>query len=253
MIRVLVIGGIDPGGGAGLTADARTLAACRALAMPVVLALTVQNRRGVSAVAAVDESLWRRALAAALADGPCHAIKVGMLAGARQAEALARELVPLAERIPLVVDPVLSATAGGWDPGGDLAAALRRHLVPIAAVLTPNLPELTALAGAGGVEALLAAGCRAVLVKGGHADDAAGLVDVLHGRSMHREWRHPRLAVGPVHGTGCALASALAAGLGRGLDVAAACDVAIALVQAGLAAMGPADDAWPRPLLLPPG
>lgn len=248
-VRVLVVGGLDPGGGAGISADARTLARCSALALPVVTALTVQNRNGMRSVQEVAPDLLAATFAAAIEDGEVHAVKVGLLASAKQAESLARLLERLAG-FPIVVDPVLSATAGGWEPGSALATAIAGELVPLATVLTPNLPELESLAGAGGVSSLLDRGCKAVLVKGGHAITAE-VRDELITVGGTRTFSHPRLRTGPVHGTGCALAAALAAGLARGEPVPLACEQAIGMVQQALRAMGsPAADGLPRPLWL---
>ncbi len=250
IVRVLCLGGLDPGGGAGITADARTLARVEALALPVAMAWTVQNRRGVTAVLPVAQDHWLPALRAALADGPLHAVKLGLLPEPAHLPALAAELRSL-PAVPIVLDPVLSATAGGYRPADELARGIVRHLLPLGPVVTPNLPELAALAGAGGPAALLAAGARAVLLKGGHGDGPER-VDELHGDGAVRQWRHRALAVGAVHGTGCALAAALAADLGRGHALPEACGRAIALLQRGLQAMGPpAADGLPRPLWLP--
>lgn len=247
-LRVLLLGGLDPCGGAGITADARVLQQFGALGLPIALVLTVQNRFGFRRLAAVDEDLWQDALAVALADGELHAVKTGLLADAAQVEAVARTLRPL--EVPLVVDPVLSATAGGLDPGGDVAAAYRRHLLPLAAVATPNRDELAALAP-DGVAALLRSGCRAVIVKGGHGDGATAR-DVLHTEAGERAVEHPRMPVGRVHGTGCAFAAALAAQLAAGVPMAEAMAAASRFVHRCLSAMGEGDAAAPpRPLQLP--
>jgi hydroxymethylpyrimidine/phosphomethylpyrimidine kinase len=251
-LRVLVLGGLDPSGGAGLTADARTLFRCGALALPVATALTVQNRSGMRAVDAVSRGVLVQSFGAVLDDGAVDAVKVGLLASAEQVQMVHDLLARLRGCVPIVVDPVLSATAGGWDPGTGLAAAIARWLVPLATVLTPNLPELEMLAGARGVAALLASGCGAVLVKGGHGT-AAEVRDELFTAGGTRAFVHARLPVGPVHGTGCALGAALAAGLARGIVLETACERAIGLVQQGLRAMGTAAGGLPRPLWLPAG
>jgi hydroxymethylpyrimidine/phosphomethylpyrimidine kinase len=252
-VRVLVLGGLDPSGGAGLTADARTLFRCAALALPVATALTVQNRSGMRAVNPTPSDLIARSFAAAVDDGPVDAVKVGLLAAADQVRLVHDLLVRLRGRVPIVVDPVLSATAGGFEPGRGLAAALAERLVPLATVLTPNLPELELLAGALGAPALLGRGCGAILVKGGHGT-AAEVRDELFTTGGIRAFEHARLPVGPVHGTGCALASALAAGLAHGVPLEAACEQAVRLVQQALRAMGvAAKGGLPRPLWLPAG
>jgi len=248
-VRVLVVGGIDPSGGAGLSADARTLHAHAAMALPVVAALTVQNRFGVRAVEAVRTESLRAAFRAAIDDGPVHAIKTGLLASAEQIEALAQLLGELRPRPPLVVDPVLSATAGGHQAPPQVAAAYRRRLVPLATVLTPNLPEAEAILAGARVDALLAEGCQAVLLKGGHGSGPE-LTDRLLQRGGELRFSHRRLPVGRVHGTGCALASSLAAGLAHGRTVVAASGDAIGWLQRCLQSLPPPQraDAPPRPL-----
>ena len=126
----------------------------------------------------------------------------------------------------------------------------RQLLAPLASVFTPNLPELDVVLGGAPAAALLESGCAAVLVKGGHGDGAR-LTDRLLQAAGVREYAHDRLATGPVHGTGCALASAIAARLAAGAGIEAACAAAITWLQACLRAMGPADRATvPRPLHL---
>lgn len=249
--RVLLLGGIDPCGGAGITADVRVLAHHQVDGLPVALACTVQNRHGFRRLAAVPADLWQQALAAALADGEVHAIKIGLCGEVAQLVDLAAALAPLIGQVPVVVDPVLSATAGGFAPGSDLVAAYRRDLLPLATVVTPNLPELGALAPAAGSDELLRLGSGAVLLKGGHGGGET-VVDRLHHVGGQCDFRHARLPVGPVHGTGCALASALAAQLARGAELDAAAAAAVQFVHACLQTMGPADaSGLPRPLVLP--
>jgi hydroxymethylpyrimidine/phosphomethylpyrimidine kinase len=202
----------------------------------------------VQRVEPVADDLLRAALRAAFDDGPVHAIKTGLLASAAQVEAVAACLGDLAADAPLVVDPVLSATAGGYEAGSAVAAAYRKALAPRATVFTPNDPELAAVLAGEPVDALLRDGCSAVLHKGGHGDGDMA-VDRLHGVGGERCWQHRRLPVGAVHGTGCALASSIAAWLARGLAIDAACDRAVAWLQRCLSALPPAPgDARPRPL-----
>lgn len=249
--RVLLLGGLDPCGGAGITADARVLQHFGAFGLPVALALTVQNRHGLQRLAAVEPSLWQQALQAALADGELHAVKVGLLADAEQIAALAELLRPLAGAVPIVVDPVLSATAGGFAASRAVAVAYCQHLLPLATVVTPNLPELDALAGSGGVPWLLELGCGGVLLKGGHGVGES-LCDALTTGDGERRFTHPRLEVGSVHGTGCAFAAALAAQLAVGNALPQAAQIASQFVHDCLLAMGPPDaSGLPRPLGLP--
>src|SRR5262249_36276292 len=161
-----------PSGGAGITADATVAALHHVEPLPIAVAFTEQNRRRFQRCHAVPAEQWTPALRAVLDDGPVHAVKVGLLADAVTVRSVARELSALRDRAPIVVDPVLSSTAGGWRHGDDVAAAHRELLVPLASVLTPNTPELATLF-AGDARRALAAGARALLHKGGHADGAA--------------------------------------------------------------------------------
>lgn len=247
--RVLVLGGIDPCGGAGIAADVVVATLHGAEPLPIALALTVQNRHGFTASDDVAPASWQAALAAAIADGDVHAVKTGLLGSATAVRRVADALRPFRGRVPIVVDPVLSATAGGYDAGRLVVAAYVEHLVPLATLLTPNANELAALCGNDSGQ-LFAAGCGAVLRKGGH-DDGAFAVDVLS-RANEPEVRfvRRRLPVGPVHGTGCALATSIACELAAGADLAAAVERAGAWLWARLAALGPAPRGTP-PRTLP--
>jgi hydroxymethylpyrimidine/phosphomethylpyrimidine kinase len=246
--RVLVIGGLDPSGGAGITADARTLLAHGCDALAVAAAITVQNRRGMQKVECVDGALVRDQIRAAIDDGAVAAIKIGLLGSAAMVERVAEWTMRFAPETPRIVDPVLSATAGGYDAGRAVADAYRHVLAPRASLFTPNLPELAAISPNGGAAALLADGCDAALIKGGHGDGEV-LVDTLIASSGTRTFLHMRKPVGRVHGTGCALASAIAAHVARGAELAVACESAIAWLQRCLAELPPAlDAALPRPL-----
>ncbi len=247
--RVLLLGGLDPSGGAGLTVDATVVALHGASPLPVALALTEQGRAAFRRSHAVAADVWRGALRAVLADGPVHAVKVGLLADVATLRTLASELAALAPAVPVVVDPVLSATAGGYSPPAELAAAYREHLLPRATLFTPNVPELAAVC-AGDAQQALAAGARAVLVKGGHADGPQ-CTDTLCTARDRVVFARERLPVGPVRGTGCALASAIACHLAVGATLADACREAGDWLGQVLRTMGPPDpDGLPRPLPL---
>lgn len=224
--RLAVLAGIDPTGGAGLALDLRI--AHRLGLSPAIAptCLTVQDRSGFVAATAVDPGVLIAMLRAIRREGLPHAVKLGLCADAATVAVIASWYAELsAPRPPLVVDPVLSATAGGGPrEAAAIARALVGELVPLGAILTPNLPELAALTGMGpedGAAALLARGAEAVLVKGGHADGDLA-IDVLHLRMTRREFAHARLRRGPVHGTGCALASGIAARLALGVELTAA-------------------------------
>ncbi len=186
-------------------------------------------------------------LAAACSDGEVRAIKTGLLGSAETIAAIAAALAPFAGCVPIVVDPVLSATSGGLEAGEAQAAAYREHLLPLTTLLTPNLPELEALFGGDANDALRAV--PALLVKGGHGDGERA-EDVLLTRAGEHRFSRPRLAVGPVRGTGCALASAIAARLANGTELPAACREAGDWLASQLQRLGPPPaDGLPRPLL----
>lgn len=232
--RVLTVAGSDPGGGAGLQLDLKVFTALGADGAAVPAVWTVQGPAGLARAEPVDAGLLREALAAVFADGPPAAVKTGALGSAPQVEAVAEVLAARPE-LPVVCDPVLGASRTA--PGGprlldeDGVVTLRRRLLPRATVLTPNLPEARVLAGApddAGPEALigrlLEAGARAVFLKGGHfPEEGEEVVDLLATPEGVLRLAGPRLpGASGVHGTGCALAAALAVLLARGLPLAAA-------------------------------
>jgi hydroxymethylpyrimidine/phosphomethylpyrimidine kinase len=231
---VLLIGGVDSSGGAGLTRDARTLARFATEALCAVTAVTAQSDAEVTAVHHVPPDIVRAQIAAAFDTRRVAAIKLGMLGTRATVLAVAAGLAGRA-RLPLVLDPVRASTSGAelLDAAGQ--AALRELLLPRATVVTPNIPEAAALLGEAlactepqllrQAQALLALGPEAVLLKGGHAA-AAEATDLLlmRGRPVQRLCA-PRIGT-TRRGTGCALASAIAAGLAAGLELTAACAAA---------------------------
>jgi hydroxymethylpyrimidine/phosphomethylpyrimidine kinase len=219
--RVLAIGGLDPSGGAGITADVRVIQRLGGEALAVATCLTVQNRWRFERAEPVDARLLRAMLDAVAADGPVDSIKTGLFAAAESIRAVAGWLAEVARDTPVVVDPVLSSTMPGFGGEPACAAALRDGLAPLATLITPNLDELERLTRAGARE-LVAAGCRGVLVKDGHGAGPI-VADRLVTLDGERVFAHPRQARGPVHGTGCALATAIAVELGRGADLVSAC------------------------------
>ena len=247
MPRVLLLGGLDPSGGAGLTLDAVVAAWHGAEPLPIAVTWTEQNRRGFRRCEPVPAPWWRGALAAVAADGPFAAVKLGLLGDPATVRAIADWLRTLPPDTPIVVDPVLGATTGGFAPGPELAAAYRRELLPLATVFTPNLPELAAIGG--DVAALLATGARSVLVKGGHGS-GADADDVLWQVDGATTFRRPRLPTGPVRGTGCALATAIACQLALGVEPAAACAAAGDWLAGLLRALGPVVPGAPSPRYL---
>jgi hydroxymethylpyrimidine/phosphomethylpyrimidine kinase len=228
---VLVIGGTDSSGGAGLARDLATLERFGTRAVCAVTAVTAQSDRAVRAVQVIPADLVRSQIAAALATCTVRAIKIGMLATRATVEAVADSLPPR-ERVPLVLDPVLAASSGAalLDPAG--RRALCELLLARTTILTPNIPEAAALLERpqpqGEAElvslgrALLALGPGAVLIKGGHAAGPEATDLLLQPEEPPRRLSAPRLSAAR-RGTGCALASALAAALAGGCDVSEAC------------------------------
>jgi len=258
--RVLIVAGSDSGGGAGIQADIKTVSMFDAYAATAITALTAQNTEGVFGVLPIPPEFVRRQIEVVLDDIGADAIKTGMLHDTAVIEAIAMVLQERAPPIPVVVDPVMAAKGGARliDPAA--VEALKRLLIARAAIVTPNLPEAEILYGAaiGDVaemraagEALLAIGCRAVLVKGGHLPGET-VSDVLVTAGSARIWESPRIATRHTHGTGCTLASAIAAGLAQGQDVESAVDRARAYVQRAIASApglgrghGPLDHSHP--------
>jgi hydroxymethylpyrimidine/phosphomethylpyrimidine kinase len=241
MRRVLAIGGSDSSGRAGLQMDLRTIAAHGCLGLSVVTAVTAQGPRGVTAVHLVPPEIVAAQLDALLVDDDVDAIKVGMLGTAATVEAVVRALAPLSST-PIVVDPVLAASSGEALLSEDAIAPLVEKLFPLAALVTPNLPEAARLSGLPvdtdeervAAAQRLAGPITAVLLKGGHGDGDE-LVDLLlDGKTIER-FAHPRLRRG-MRGTGCALATAAAARLARGEELADAVRGAIDYVHREIAA-----------------
>lgn len=220
----LSIAGSDPSGGAGIQADLKTFSALGVYGAAAVTLVTAQNTRGVQAVEVLSPTLVKAQIASVLDDLPIRAIKIGALGDAAVIEAVADALAGYAG--PVVLDPVMVAKSGDPLLAEAAVAALRTRLLPLATVVTPNLPEAAALAGAGPAvnagaaadqaEAILAAGAGAVLLKDGHAEGEE-TVDVLHlpGAEPHR-FVHPRIETQNTHGTGCTLSSAIAARMAVG-------------------------------------
>ncbi|MFT7464617.1 MAG: hydroxymethylpyrimidine/phosphomethylpyrimidine kinase [Pseudohongiellaceae bacterium] len=218
----LTIAGSDPSGGAGIQADLKVFLRFGLSGASVPTALTVQSPTGVKAIEAVDAKLVKRQLDALLMDFRPAAVKVGMLPSAAVVRVVARALTPLMrKKVPIIIDPVLQASSGARVlPRKDVAIFLR-HLAPLATLITPNVTEAAELSGLtvsavrrntqDVIKVLLRAGPKAVLVKGGHLSgdesvDILGFGDEVVMYSLPRVPRRRR-----VHGTGCALSSAITA------------------------------------------
>jgi hydroxymethylpyrimidine/phosphomethylpyrimidine kinase len=240
---VLVIAGSDSSGGAGFARDLKVLADLGVAAVCAISAVTAQTHEHVVSVHHVPPEIVCTQIRAALASTKVGAIKIGMLGTAATVYAVAESL-PRGGAIPIVLDPVLLSSSGGTLLDEEGKAAMRARLFPLTTVLTPNIPEAASLCGtapAASREALLAqarsllaTGVRAVLIKGGHGEGAEAL-DLLLAADEAPQWLSaPRLDA-RCRGTGCALATALAAGLAGGASVAAACAGAKRYVLAMLA------------------
>ncbi len=241
--RVLVIAGSDSGGGAGIQADIKTVMALGGFAATAVTAMTAQDTLGVHGVLPVPPDFVQLQMRLALADIGADAFKTGMLADSATVEAVA-DIIGLHPDIPFVLDPVMVAKGGHRLLADDALASLTSALLPLASVITPNLPEAETLCGLEihtlddqfrAADRLLRGGARAVLLKGGHMD-AAELTDVLATAAYVSVFRAPHRRTRHTHGTGCTLASAVAAGLAQGMALNAAVARAHAYVQAAIAA-----------------
>ena len=241
----LSIAGSDSGGGAGIQADLKAFARCRVHGMTAITALTAQNTVGVQSVAPVAPEMIVAQVEAVASDIGVDAVKVGMLADEATIDAVV-EALGLVGDAPVVVDPVMIAQSGATLLDPNAKAALIERILPLATVVTPNLPEARALSGlAEGASkealgrAILALGPSAAVVTGGHSEDGA---DVLTDAGGSLRIEGPRYPDGASHGSGCTHSSALAAFLARGEELADAArwakEVAAEAVGNGLQAIG---------------
>jgi len=226
--RVLVIGGSDSGGGAGIQADVKTITALGGYAATAITALTAQNTLGVFGVVPVDPAFVDLQIEVVLNDIGADAIKIGMLHSKRTVDVVAARVRSLGRPLPLVVDPVFAAGHGAELLSREGRSAVARQLLPLATLLTPNAPEAEALTGVEvrtldgmlhAADRLLLMGPEAVLVKGGHVEGDT-VVDVLRtADGLERRFESPRVRTRGGHGTGCTLASAIAIGLAEGMTL----------------------------------
>jgi hydroxymethylpyrimidine/phosphomethylpyrimidine kinase len=238
----LTVAGFDPSGGAGIVADIKTFTAFGCFAAAAVTSLTFQNTTGVFGVANQSAETVRRQVLPVVEDLRVAGMKTGMLPTRGIISEVARLVreTPLRETAP-VVDPVVRSTSGHDLIDDDALGALKRELLPLARVATPNLPEAERITGmkiANEEDMRRAAaliremGARAVLVKGGHL--AGDALDLLDDEGRVRLFRAPRIDTDSTHGTGCTLAAAIAACLARGLGLAEAVDAAKRFVTAAI-------------------
>lgn len=238
----LTIAGSDSSGGAGIQADLKTFSAFGVYGASVLTALTAQNTRGVAAVEPVAASFVVAQMEAVLSDLQVDAVKTGMLANAAIVQAVAGRLRD-APRLPLVVDPVMVATSGDMLLETDAIDALKRQLFPLALLITPNMPEAARLLdtkeasseaeAVAQAKGLLAFGCGAVLLKGGHGSGEQA-VDILCDADGIVRLARPRVDTRNTHGTGCTLSAALAALLAQGVGLREAVGRAKAFVWQAL-------------------
>lgn len=228
--RVLIIAGSDSGGGAGIQADIKTVTCLGGYAATAITALTAQDTRDVYDVMAVDPDFVVRQMEVVLNDIGADAIKIGMLHAAPVIEAVAAAIERLAPGIPVVVDPVMVAKGGAPLLQPDATDALKRCILLLATLATPNVPEAEALTGMSVIDPeemehaaqmLLTLGPKAVLLKGGHLAGPR-IVDLLCTDAGFTAFRSKRIETNNTHGTGCTLASAIATGLAQGLPMVAA-------------------------------
>lgn len=225
---VIVIGGTDSSGGAGLSRDIATFTELACEARPVITAVTAQTDQAVQAVKAISPDHVAQQLSSALATGPVSAVKTGMLHSGETVQAIAEVLADFAT-IPLVIDPVLVSSSGTQLLSPDGIKALKTHLLSRCTLVTPNLPEAAMLTGnerrETQAENLLELGTQAVLIKGGHGTENVSIDRLFLAGHPAREFAAHRLDAN-LRGTGCMLASATAAYLGLGHSLEQACSLA---------------------------
>lgn len=242
-VSALSIAGADSGGGAGIQADLKAFAAHRVHGLTAIAALTAQNTGGVPAVHVPPGAFLRAQVDACFDDFRIGAVKLGMLATADTVRIVV-DLLETHRPSFVVLDPVMVATSGERLLADDATRVLRMRLLPLASVVTPNLPEAEVLLGHAipdldamreAAREFLDKGAHAVLLKGGHLEDAEQVVDVYADSHGTREIVHPRLPR-KAHGTGCTLAAAIAANLCRGRSLPSACVAASDFVHRALLA-----------------
>jgi len=236
---VLSIGGHDPSGGAGIQADIEAILANGARSATSITCLTIQDSRNVLRLVPVEPRLVVEQVRTVLGDLPVAAIKIGLVGSSRLAKELASLLAESARRIPLVLDPILRAGGGAALSDETFVTDLRESLVPLATLVTPNLPEARALGGAERPEdcarALGEAGAAWALITGTHSRDVKVINRLFGPAGQRATWTWDRFPHS-YHGSGCTLASAIAAGLARGLAMEEAVTLAQAYTWHSLAA-----------------
>lgn len=235
---MLVVGGSDPSGAAGIQADLKTLTALGVYGASAITAVTAQNQKGVTEIMTLPASVVGAQIDAAMGDAPCEVVKAGMLANVDIVHLLADRCAQWGPSTRLVLDPVLRSTSGRSLLDAEGQKVLIERLLPACALVTPNIPEAQELTGQSIVaveelgilaDYLLAMGAGAVLIKGGHlaeldpeVEELTDLLRTADGEELR--FTRPRLKGPGWRGTGCSLASAIAAGIAEGLTLASAVD-----------------------------
>lgn len=243
MGRVLIIAGSDPSGGAGIQADIKTVTALGQYAAAAITALTVQNTLGVKEAVGVEPRIINEQITAVLEDVGADVIKTGMLHSVEVVNTVVESILSNGFAGPIVVDPVMVASSGDHLLDDTAVALIRERLIPLSALVTPNLPEAEVLTGqkvstpdemkqAG--QTILEMGAPAVLMKGGHLN-ADRLTDFLITKDKTTEIAAPKVATRHTHGTGCSYASAFSSLLAAGYSLDQAFPVAHAFVQSAIA------------------
>ncbi len=248
-VPVLTIAGSDSSGGAGILADVKAISALGGYAEAVITAVTAQNTMGVTAISPVPAEVVGAQIDAVLADIMPLAVKIGMTGNRETIAAIASRLSGI-PALPVVLDPVMVATSGSRLTDDEAVSEFVSRLIPLATLLTPNLPEAERLVGHGleteaerddAARKMLSMGCRAVLIKGGHAPRGGEVTDHLYsldadGALLQQAFSHPLVPTRNTHGTGCTLSSAIATHLAMGLSLTDAVGEAIAYLHEALVA-----------------
>ena len=240
--NVLSIAGSDPSGGAGIQADLKTFAANGVYGMAAVTALTVQNTMGVEGIHLIPKKFVTSQINAIFRDIFVSSVKVGMVANAEIAKEVGTTLAKY-KKVFLVVDPVMVAKGGSPLLDKKAIQSVKDHLLPIATIITPNLPEAAVLLGSSVAKskedmvnqgkALLCLGSKSVLIKGGHSGGSTSN-DLLVTEKDHFWFNEKRINTKNTHGTGCTLASAIATNIAKKIDVKESIKISIEYVQNGI-------------------
>lgn len=240
--KTLSIAGSDPSGGAGVQADLKTFSALGCYGMAVMTALTAQNTRGVYGIEVMSAEFVRAQLDAIFDDVAVHAVKIGMIADAAIANVVA-DVLEEYKPSNVVLDPVMVSTSGDALIAGDALEVIKERLIPLADVITPNIPEAEKLLRKAVLDTervaqdLLSLGCLSALLKGGHLTHEDTSTDVLaYGDGEVEIYESARILTSNTHGTGCTLSSAIAAHLAKGLEMTEAVGAAKAYLTGAIEA-----------------